>query len=252
MIATVLIDLEQIAHHQGDPERSVTLLTRGLSLFRTLGDESQMARALNNLAAVANERGELEHALELLSESLALHRSVGDRQGIASTLNNLAEVQTGLGNLDDAIGFLVESQQLAMETGNRLYSAIAIENLASLTRRKGKYRTAATQFREALFLYRAVDDQQGILSCLAGLALVAADEGNTRQATALLGAASALREANENLELPEIEDVVLSLRAALGTQSFEDIWRQGATIPCNEIIDQVAVKALPLSLPVSA
>jgi tetratricopeptide (TPR) repeat protein len=252
MIATDLIDLEQIAHHQGDPERSIALLTRALSLFRALDDESQMARALNNLAMVAFERGENEHAHELLSESLALHRSVGDRQGIASTLNNLAEVLTAIGDYDNAIGLLLESQMLATEAGNRLYAAIASENLANLTRKKAESRGAATQYREALLLYRAVADQQGILSCLAGLALVAADEGDAHQAVALLGAVSALHNANEDLEFPDVEATVLELRAALGDQLFDSIWHAGATLPCDEIIEWVAVRALPLRLPAAA
>lgn len=248
-VATVLIDLEQIAHQQGDPERSVSLLTRALSLFRTLGDESQVARALNNLAMVSFERGELARAQELLSESLSLHRGVGDRQGIASTLNNLAEVLTALGEFDEAVGLLLESQLLAMETGNRLYAAIASENLANLTQKRGEGRGAATQYREALLLYRAVADQQGILSCLAGLALVAADEGDAQQATALLGTVSALRDANESLELPDIAALLLSLRSTLGDAQFDAAWQAGAALPGDMVIEQVAVKALPLPLP---
>jgi predicted ATPase len=171
-VATALMDLGQIAHHEGNHDRAQNLFTRSLELFRELGNESCMARALNNLGGVALNLGEFARAHELLHESLALHRHVGDRQGIASTLNNLAGAANRLEDFATAMGYFRESHALALAEGQRLYAAIAMENLAALTRHAGDVHLAAQRYREALRLYREVGDEQGIGSCVEGLAAV--------------------------------------------------------------------------------
>ena len=172
-VATALMDLGQIAHYEGDHEQARSLFTRSLELFRELGNESSMARALNNLGGVALNVGEFARAHDLLQESLALHRHVGYRQGIASTLNNLAGAANRLEKFETAMGYFRESHALALAEGQRLYAAIAMENLAALTHHSGDTRLAEHRYREALRLYREVGDDEGINSCLGGLAAAA-------------------------------------------------------------------------------
>jgi predicted ATPase/class 3 adenylate cyclase len=243
-IATALIDLEQIAHYQSDPERSISLLTRGLALFRTLGDETYIARALNNLGTVTLERGDLEQAHELLTESLALHRGVGDRQGVASTLNNLAEVENGLGNAKTAMALYLESHYLALEVGNRLYAAIALENLATLTRGMGEEGKAREQFREALLLYRAAGDQQGMVTCVASLALATASDGHVEDATRVFAAASAVCDGNDQITLPDLDATVQTLRDRLGDEAFTSAWQSGLSTRINDVIDELVLQPL--------
>jgi predicted ATPase len=243
-IATALNDLGLIAHARQDYDQATELWTRSLTLFRMLGDESHVARALNNLGTVAMELGEFERAQDLFSESLALHRRVGDRQATASTLNNLAEAASSLGDAETAMGLYRESHSLAIEGGNRLYAAIAMENLAALTRLQGEEfeGIAQSRFREALLLYRAVGDKQGIASCLDGLAATAAGEGRATEAAALLGAASRIRDAHDELDLPGLEEAVASLQSTLGDEAFEAAWQSGRTMPIDQVIDQIAAQ----------
>jgi tetratricopeptide (TPR) repeat protein len=190
------------------------------------------------------ELRDYERAQALLTESLALLRSVGDRQGIASTLNNLAEIAGSRGDAATAIGLYRESHSLALEGGNRLYAAIAMENLAALTRSQdGDFEGVAhSRFREALLLYRAVGDKQGIASCLGGLAATAAGEGRATEAAALLGAASRIRDAHDELDLPGLEEAVASLQSTLGDEAFEAAWQSGRTMPIDQVIDQIAAQ----------
>jgi predicted ATPase len=241
-VATALNDLGLIAHSRHDYDQATALWTRSLTLFRTLGNESHTARVLNNLGTVAMELRDYERAQALLTESLALLRSVGDRQGIASTLNNLAEIAGSIGDAATAMGLYRESHSLALEGGNRLYAAIAMENLAALTRSQdGDFEgVAQSRFREALLLYRAVGDKQGIASCLIGLAAAAAAQGRAGEAAALLGAASRLCESQDELTLPGLEEAVTSLRSTMGDETFEAAWQSGWTMPIDQVMDQIA------------
>ncbi|MBW3632899.1 MAG: tetratricopeptide repeat protein [Chloroflexi bacterium] len=239
-IATALTDLGLIAHHQEDYERATALWTRSLALFRALGDGSRIARALNNLGTIAMQLGEYERAHALLTESLELHRSVGDRQGIAGTLNNLADTTANLGDAETAMGLFRESHLLAMEGGNRPHAAIAMENLAALTRQHGEERVAHTRYREALLLYRAVADQLGIVSCLGGLAFIAAGQGRAGEAVTLLGATSHLCDSHDQLSLPGLGEAVVALRQTMGDTAFDAAWQIGGTMPIDDVIDHIA------------
>ena len=239
-IATALIDLGQVAYFVGDHERAQALFTRSLALFRELDDESCTARALNNLGAVFIEFGDHERAHAYFSESLTLHRHVGDRQGIASTLNNLAGEVREQGDIETAMGYYRESHMLALEGGNPLYAAIAMENLASLTHLHGDQRVAQNRYLETLRLYRAVGDQQGINTCLAGLASGAAAQGRVREAATMLGAATALGERSDHTAPPELADLAASLRDAMGEAAFETARRAGEAMAIDEVIAQIA------------
>jgi tetratricopeptide (TPR) repeat protein len=241
-IATALNDLGLIAHSRHDYGQATELWTRSLALFRALGDESHTARTLNNLGTVAMEQGEYERAQALLAESLALLRSVGDRQGIASTLNNLAEATSSLGDAETAMGLFRESHSLALEGGNGLVAAIAMENLAALTRLQGEEGVAQSRFREALLLYRSVGDKQGITSCLSGLASAAAGQGRVSEAAALLGAASKMCDAQDELALPGLAEAMSSLRSTMGDQAFNAAWQSGWAMPIDQIMDQIAAQ----------
>jgi predicted ATPase/class 3 adenylate cyclase len=241
-IATALNDLGLIAHSRHDYDQATALWTRSLTLFRALGDESHVARALNNLGTVAMELGEYERAQDLFSESLALHRHVGDRQGTASTLNNVAEATSSLGDMETAMGLFRESYSLALEGGNRLYAAIAMESLASLTRLQGEELegVAQSRFREALLLYRSVGDKQGIASCLGGLAAAAAAQDRAAEAAALLGAASRICDAQDELALPGLKEAVASLRSTMGDEAFDAAWQSGWAMAIDQVMDQIA------------
>ena len=188
------------------------------------------------------ELRDYERAQALLTESLGLLRSVGDRQGIASTLNNLAETASSLGDTATAMGLYRESHSLALEGGNRLYAAIAMENLAALTQLQGEDGVARTRFREALLLYRVVGDKQGIASCLSGLAAAAAAQGLAGEAAALLAAASRIRDTQDELALPGLEEAVASLRSTMADDAFDAAWQSGWTMPIDQVIERIATQ----------
>jgi hypothetical protein len=175
-----------------------------------------------------------------LTESLALHRSVGDRRGIASTLNNLADAADLSGDPETAMGLYRESHTLALEGGNRLYAAIAMENLAELMRLRGEDSVAQTRYREALLLYRTVADQQGIINCLGGLALVAIGQNRVEEAVVLLGAASHLSDSQNLPPLPGLEETIASLENTLGNEAFKAAWKAGEDMPIVDVIDFIA------------
>ena len=108
------------------------------ALFRALGDESHIARALNNLGTVAMELGVPSGRRICSAKVWRCIGSVGDRQGIASTLNNLAEAASRWETRRPPWDCSARATRWPSKGGNRLYAAIAMENLAALTRLQGR------------------------------------------------------------------------------------------------------------------
>ncbi|MFL7809852.1 MAG: hypothetical protein AB8I80_14550, partial [Anaerolineae bacterium] len=91
-----------------DLEKARRLAERSLALYRALGDQWGMARALLHLGSVANLLGEYGEMSKLLQEGLALSQKLGDPRGSLWSL-------LGLGFSAVHIGQLEEGERLARQ-----------------------------------------------------------------------------------------------------------------------------------------
>ena len=77
--AKALIGAGALALRLGDPGTAWSRLEEGLACHRALGDQRQVAYALNNLGNVTARRGDYAAARTLHTECLALRRERRDR-----------------------------------------------------------------------------------------------------------------------------------------------------------------------------
>jgi DNA-binding CsgD family transcriptional regulator/tetratricopeptide (TPR) repeat protein len=93
---------------------------------------------------------------------------------------------------------------------------------------------------EALTIRRAFGLRTGYADSLDAIAGLEADAGNHRDAVRLLAASDAGRDGmgypRPPVDLPEHEALVASLRASLGREAFEDIWRDGMSMPLDDVV----------------
>jgi len=120
--ATALNRCAILARTAGDDVAAGASWEAGLALFRELGDADGIARVVANLGMLRYDLGDDMGATKLLTESLAYQRQQGYVQGVALNLMNLGVVHT--------------RQQL--------------------------YAEAEAAFAEAVALYQASHDQEGI------------------------------------------------------------------------------------------
>jgi non-specific serine/threonine protein kinase len=194
-VAVSLTNLGVVAQDQGEFDRAAALHEEALTLFRDLGDRARVAASLNNLGIVARRRGNLARAMALYEEALDLWRDLGDAQRIALGLNNLGVVAYGQGDDVRAASLYEDALALWRELGDKWGTALSLSNLAEVLYDQGNHQQAVGYYQESLVLRREQGDQMGIAECLAGLAGVAVALGRPAQAARLYGAAEALREA---------------------------------------------------------
>ena len=201
--------------------------------YRTLGNRTGEAWALQRLGSIAREQGRYQDAERLHRESIAIleetqgpeeaHRDLGysvfvlwlrgdfdaaaalgaealeaikpSEQGerLVWGMLNLGAVATYRGDLGAARSLLSESLTVAEEIGYREGIAWSFNLLGVVSCRTGDYEAAVELLRDSLELHRALGDQWRTASVLDGLALCAAARADSLRAARLLGAAAAIR-----------------------------------------------------------
>jgi predicted ATPase/DNA-binding SARP family transcriptional activator len=223
----------ELAHSQGDLDRAQELREEALAMSSQLGDEAQIAAALNGLAFVIRRRGEFararamhqeafelylklddswgvgrsmdllgraaafqgdyEAALPRLEKGLGMWRQVGDREGIAESTALIGMVALGKGDYAKARRLLRDARGIMQELGDPRGVAKMTVALADIEFNDGDPAAAHALNVEALTLLKDVEDKWWTAWCLEGMAGVG--QSDPERAARLFGASAALREA---------------------------------------------------------
>jgi ATP/maltotriose-dependent transcriptional regulator MalT len=182
-----------------------------------------------------------ELIISLLEEALALSREVGDKMGIAVCIRLSGQLALSKGNAAEARSFAGESLALFREIGDRQNTALALCLLARVEAEQGNYPAARTLYEESLdTAARGMDDKGLIPSCLEGLAVVVAAQGELVWAARLWGAAESLRKATgiplPPVEHPAYERSIATARNLLGDKTFAAAWAEGRTMTSEQAL----------------
>jgi predicted ATPase/transcriptional regulator with XRE-family HTH domain len=235
LYAGALVAAGTLAYLQCEYDEGVQLVRDGLARYRTAGETSGVADALQRLGSIARERGAYEEAVALHEEGLALRRAVGDRVGAGDALNYLAFVAwltrdperadrlatEALGQFrgtDEGEGvawsllnlgisaryqaaaaqaeqLLGECLELCEQLGYAEGTAWCLDQLGAMARERAELDRAWELQQESLTMHAQVGDRWRAASVLDGLAVTAARRGWHETAAGLLGTADGLRAA---------------------------------------------------------
>jgi tetratricopeptide (TPR) repeat protein len=149
-----------LATRRWDVEEGRKALERALRLFHPLGDEAQVARALNGLAFGHQEIGDWERAEALYNESLEIVRRLGDSRALATVLMNLGllsetQTDTHAADYERAQALYLECLAVARENGDAAQQAHVLQNLAELSLTREEYDRAVRYAEASLPFWRA-------------------------------------------------------------------------------------------------
>jgi hypothetical protein len=209
----------------GDFERVVTLLEQALAGARLIGETSAVAIALQALGALVLALGNSTRGVALLDESLSEARRLHDVDwklvALAQGADWLLQVP---GQESRGLALAGETLELAQRGGKLFYEAYARRVLAFGALRRGNAAEAGAQAAHALRLARDQGLRGEVLwRCVETAALVAGRKGQAETCARLLGAATALQEAQGLVAYPQwraaVEAIVAPAREALGDQA---------------------------------
>jgi predicted ATPase len=251
-ISVALASLGRIAWIQGDYEPATALLGQSLELAREIGNRRDIASRLRALGNLTLQQMDYGRAGAFFEEGLSLARELGDKHGIAASLNSLGEMARLQGDYDRAAALYEEGLARFRELGSRGSMAMILHNSAYVVLRRGNRRQAAAFFEESLVLYRELKRNHGVIECVAGLAGVAAAEGQASaadRAARLFGATEGLFEAAGSSPAPadqaEYDRYAALVREQLDGADFAAAWAEGRAMTLEQAVDYALRKPCP-------
>jgi tetratricopeptide (TPR) repeat protein len=229
-----------LAYYQGDHAAARLYFEEGLALARQVGDQWNIAFALDGLGAQFANQGDFEQAQAFSEQSLALSRSIGDKWLSGITLINLGELARVQGNYGRAILCYESSLTLLREGGDKLFMAIVLHDLGQMAQDRGQYDQAKTIHMESLVLCRALGSKRGIAMCLEKLAGIAVARCQPERAARLLGTTEALRQAiTAPMGAADHADYgrfVALTHAGLDDNTFAAAWAEGRAMTLEQAV----------------
>jgi predicted ATPase len=237
--ALALIRLGIAAHlHQHDPELALRYEEEALTLFRKVGDQSQVARCLNNLGEIPRSQGDYAAAARYYQESLEVRRQAGDRWGSAITLGNLGEVAAAQKDYAAAARYHQQALTIAEELGYAQVSATCLGGLGYDAAGVGDAESAQRYLQQALSLAATIDADPITLSVLVGFARLKALVGQPVRAAEWLGLAM-VHQASETDVQQRVQSVLADLRAALPAGDLDAALERGAKLDLDEVVSEL-------------
>jgi DNA-binding CsgD family transcriptional regulator/tetratricopeptide (TPR) repeat protein len=201
-IADALNGLAFVIRRKGEFARARAMHQEVLELYRKLDDRWGVGRSMDLLGRAAAFQGDYEAALPQLEDDLNMWRQVGDREGIVESTALIGMVALGKKDYATARSLLQESWTIMDELGDPRGVAKMTVVLADVHLSDGDPVAAQALYGEALTLLKDVEDKWWISWCLEGVAEVAVSQAQPSRATRLFGAAVSLREAIGALRPP--------------------------------------------------
>jgi predicted ATPase/class 3 adenylate cyclase len=175
----------------GHFDRGMAFYEESLALYRSLGDERNVAHMIHRLAVDAVRVGDLERGRALTEEARSLAAGLGARREEALALSTLGSIAFEEGDPDQAIELLEQSVAVAAEVGFAWWQGGRLLDLAEIAGESGRREEAEHWLRDALAVLLPLRDRQLLVYGLAMLAGFEADRGRTERAGVLWGAVEA-------------------------------------------------------------
>ncbi|MET0767132.1 MAG: BTAD domain-containing putative transcriptional regulator, partial [Aeromicrobium sp.] len=187
----------------GDSENypiAVAMCEEAISRGREVGDAPLLAQALNVLGELTRVQGDDVRAQAAYTEGLAAARAAGDEAHVAMFVGNLSFIADHRGDHAEARRLCVEALRGSWAIGRRLVVAMAISQLAGAELGLGRPEKGA-------------------------VLMGASDEAFRRLAVA-----------PHPGDRPELDRVVVGLRAELGDDRYQQRWADGARLSLDEAV----------------
>jgi predicted ATPase/DNA-binding SARP family transcriptional activator len=226
---------------QGELEAARLPLEESLALARRLENTKVIKFPLGMLASLHMRLGHLATARALGEECLRINRACEDPEGVANALRTLAQVLLAQGDLRRALQLVQEALAWHRSLDHQFGIGLDYILLGDIDRAQGDNAAALEHYRRCLSLWRDrenIIDSAQVLEKVADLLARADDYG---RASALLSAATALRERAGDSVSPtaqaRLDETALICREALGEAAFADAWERGSRLTLAQAID---------------
>jgi predicted ATPase/DNA-binding SARP family transcriptional activator len=226
----------------GEPAEALQWMHQMLQSARNARDPARLAHALYMQSVAQTSLGDTVRGAVLAGEA----RAAADAAGSATALSQ-ASYALGLAlegtDQEEALGHLDAAARLAASAGNRWVETFALTEVHWLRARRGEHAAALAGFGDIVKTWHRGGDWANQWLSLRRLFGVLVDIGALEAGTVLYGALKAAGAAHalpfEPADAERLDGIVDDLRSLLGSASFEEAVRRGASMTDSEIVEYV-------------
>jgi tetratricopeptide (TPR) repeat protein len=214
---------------EGNIEAARSLVEESHSLYKELGDAWGEAFTLFLQGLTAYRSGDHAAARTQWEESVRLFQAQGDVLYASTVLSALRGMISTQGDQELLRSLDQQSLSLMQQAPNRGALGLFLINMGDIFHQYGEEQLAQASYREGLSLWQEmhqVEQRLGIVMGLAGLARVAAAQGQAERAGRLFGAAAHLLSATTSYR-EEVNRRIAEARTRLDAATFEAGWTAG-------------------------
>jgi predicted ATPase/transcriptional regulator with XRE-family HTH domain len=244
--ARASVGLGMMRWRLGEAQAALPLVQAGVDALRHSAEGWETMFALHQLAHIMDATGNPADGIRLFQESVDGYQELADEWGVALGCSCLGRTLAMSGQADAAEVPLARAFAMFQALGDDWYTSTTAQRLADVQLARGRRREGAAWYGQSLELFAALGDELGMADVLVSLGEIGAALGQPDPATQLLGAAQRIHGAYGMPLMaslrPAYDAALVSLRAALGAEQFEERWEQGRRLS----VDAAVAAALEL------
>ena len=216
--------------------------SKGLELYRQLGDELNVAYSLVNLGGLYCEQpDDVAEAIQLGTQGLEIFRKLEDKAGMGYTFNILGEFSRLQGAYESARQYYEESLACVVQTGERQRQAVVYNNLSFVAFHQKDYRQALKFAQQSLLIARELNNDYRQACFIATSAGPLNALGQPKRAAQVLGASHARFEAlGAHYSPPDQAEFDLfqaEAKRQLGETAFQEAWQAGQVLSLEDAVE---------------
>jgi non-specific serine/threonine protein kinase len=230
------------------PAEDHAILEEALAVATSSGSPRLRQIVVGTMSEVALEEGDFGRAMRLAEQARSLAEEVGDRRELSWTCFDVGLAAARMGEQARAEAAFTEGLSHARQRGDDPFATVNLWGLAELALEQKQFEAARLRGLEALKLAARSGDNYTAGACLHVLGRAAAGIGQHQRAARLLGAADTRREVHhrEAFDYADVwytrrkpresmtEEIVHTVRHALGARRFEQAWESGSAMSLEE------------------
>ncbi len=174
--------LRWISESTIDPDQAIKIGQRSLEITRQIGDKRYMAFSLKNLARTYFVDGKFYEAERYCLDSLSVWRSLGDPSQIAEILLYLSEISAHFGKMELALQSMRESAQLYFALGDQISRTSGLVGMALGFYHNGEWDKADKYYADSLSPSQVWNDRESRYNAYSNWSMVKLFSGRYEEA----------------------------------------------------------------------